>query len=150
MTARRMTARRMTAGQITVGARAWAAALALTGTRFRLQGRDAATGLDCVGLIVAAYAAAGVRLDAIDDYALRGFPLARALEGMVGSGLRRVSSPVAAGDVALFVLPAGQLHFALIAPGRLVHADALLRRVVEAPAARLPPPITWWRWPEEE
>jgi cell wall-associated NlpC family hydrolase len=134
---------------MSVGARAWAAGRALVGTRFRLQGRDAASGLDCIGVIVAAYAAAGVRLAAIDDYALRGFALERALAGIDGSGLQRVGGAMAAGDVALFALPAGQLHLALIAPGRLVHADALLRRVVEAPEGRLPPPVARWRWAEE-
>lgn len=130
---------------MTAGERAWGAALALTGTRFRLQGRDAATGLDCVGLIVAAYAVAGVRLAAIDDYPLRGFPLVRALELIAASGLQPTDRAVVAGDVALFSLPAGQVHFALIAPGQLVHADALLRRVVAAPAARLPQPKARWR-----
>jgi cell wall-associated NlpC family hydrolase len=76
---------------------AWAAGKTLVGVRFRLQGRDAATGLDCVGVIVAAYAAAGVRLAAIDDYALRGFELGRAEAAMAAAGLERVGGAVVPG-----------------------------------------------------
>lgn len=134
---------------MTLGALAWQAGLALVGTRFRLQGRDTATGLDCVGVVLAAYEAAGVRLSAIDDYGLRGVPIDRALASFSASGLRPVEN-ADVGSIGLFVLPAGQLHVALTAPARLIHADALLRRVVEAPAARLPLPIAYWHWPEEE
>jgi hypothetical protein len=127
------------------GAAAWDAARALVGTRFRLQGRDAATGLDCVGVIIAAYAAAGVRLDCLADYPLRGFPVERALAVLSGLPLQRVLDAGAAGDMGLYALPAGQLHFAIIGAGTLVHADAALRRVVEAPLARLPAPVGRWR-----
>lgn len=124
----------------------WAAAEALVGARFRLQGREPATGLDCVGVIVAAYAAAGVRLTALDDYALRGFGWQRAEAALQAAGFRRARGAVQLGEVGLFLLPARQLHFALLAPGRLIHADAGLRRVVSAPAARLPEAASRWRW----
>ena len=124
----------------------WAAGEALVGVRFRLQGRDAATGLDCVGVVVAAFASAGVRLSAIDDYALRGFGLRRAEAVLAAAGLWRARGAVRIGDVGLFALPGRQLHLALLAPGRLIHADAGLRRVVIAPAARLPEPASRWRW----
>lgn len=131
-----------------IGARAWAAAERLIGARFRLQGRDAATGLDCVGVVVAAYGAAGVRLLASDSYGLRGMALDAATAALDGGGLARCAQPLAAGDVGLFALPAGQLHLALLAPDRIIHADAALRRVVGAPAARLPPPVLRWRFQE--
>ena len=124
----------------------WAAGAALVGTRFRLQGRDAATGLDCVGVIVAAHAAAGVRLEAIDDYALRGFAAERAAAALLTAGFVRVGDAVQPGDVGLFKLPARQLHLALLAPGQMIHADAGLRRVVMAPATRLPEAASRWRW----
>jgi cell wall-associated NlpC family hydrolase len=124
----------------------WAAGEALVGVRFRLQGRDAATGLDCVGVILAAFAAVGVQLDAIDDYALRGFALERAEARLLAAGMARVGGGIAAGDVGLFALPARQLHLALLAPGRIIHADAGLRRVAIAPADRLPAPVSQWRW----
>lgn len=124
----------------------WAAAEALVGARFRLQGREAATGLDCVGVIMAAHAAAGVRLTVLDDYALRGFGLQRAEAALACAGFDRVKSMIVPGEVGLFALPARQLHLALLAPGRLIHADAGLRRVVIAPAARLPEAASRWRW----
>ncbi|MBA4748364.1 MAG: peptidoglycan endopeptidase [Sphingopyxis sp.] len=124
----------------------WAAAEALVGAGFRLQGRDAATGLDCVGVIVAAYAAAGVRLDAIDDYALRGFGLRRAEAALTAAGFGQAKGMIVVGEVGLFALPARQLHLALLAPGRVIHADAGLRRVVIAPASRLPEAASRWRW----
>ena len=126
---------------------AWAAGEALVGVRFRLQGRDAATGLDCVGVIVAAYAAVGVRLDAVDDYALRGFAVERAEAGLAAAGLVPVGGGVEPGDIGLFALPARQVHLALLAPGWLIHADAALRRVAAAPASRLPDPVSRWRGP---
>ncbi len=57
----------------------------MVGVRFRLQGCAPATGLDCVGLVWAAYAAAGVRLARPADYPLRGWGRDR-----VEAGLRRV------------------------------------------------------------
>jgi cell wall-associated NlpC family hydrolase len=131
-----------------MSAAVWAAAEALIGVRFRLQGRDAATGLDCVGVIVAAYAAVGVRLAALDDYALRGVSLARAEAAIAQTGLRRTRGRIVTGDVGLFALPARQLHLALLAPGKIIHADAGMRRVALAPANRLPAAASRWRWVE--
>jgi cell wall-associated NlpC family hydrolase len=129
------------------GALAWDAAHALLGSPFRLQGRDPQTGLDCIGLILAAYEAAGVRLHAIDHYRLRGASRAVVERGLDDSGLRRAEgAAVLPGDVGLFLLPAAQLHVALLAPGQMIHADAGLRRVAWAPADRLPPPAARWRW----
>jgi cell wall-associated NlpC family hydrolase len=129
-----------------VGPRVWAAAQQLVGTRFRLQGRDPATGLDCIGVVHCAYAAAGVQLAALDDYPLRGTPLTDALLAMDASGLTRCRGAAAAGDAALYALPAGQLHVALLGPAALIHADAGLRRVVRAPLTRLPAPFACWHY----
>lgn len=128
------------------GTAVWRAALDLVGTRFRLQGRDPATGLDCFGVVLAAHAACGVRLAARDDYALRGTPLGAAMTAMDASGLARAVGAPLPGDVALYSLGAGQLHAALLGGEALVHADALLRRVACAPLARLPQPVACWRW----
>lgn len=133
-----------------MSAAVWAAAEALVGARFRLQGRDAVTGLDCVGVIVAAYAAAGVRLAALDDYPLRGVSLRRAEAAVEAAGLRRVRGRIVMGDVGLFALPGRQLHLALQAPGRIIHADAGMRRVASAPANRLPEAASRWRWLGED
>jgi lipoprotein Spr len=129
----------------TIGEQAWACAAALVGVPFRLQGRSAETGLDCIGLVLAAFAGAGVRLVSIDSYALRGFPLADALRLIDASGLVRTAMPVERGDVGLFQLPARQLHLALLAPCEMIHADAGQRCVCAAPQSRLPEPAARWR-----
>ncbi|WP_316248986.1 hypothetical protein [Sphingopyxis sp. OPL5] len=89
-----------------LGCRAFAAARAMVGVRFRLQGSDPATGLDCVGLVWAAYAVAGKRLVRPGDYPLRGWAQGRVEAGLADAGF----GPVAdrrVGDVALFALAAG-------------------------------------------
>lgn len=53
------------------GAAIAAAARALVGVPFRLQGRDPALGLDCVGLVGAAMRAAGYAPMMPGDYGLR-------------------------------------------------------------------------------
>ncbi|WP_184648572.1 peptidoglycan endopeptidase [Sphingopyxis sp. JAI128] len=104
----------------------------MIGVRFRPQGRDPATGLDCVGLVWAAYAAAGCPLDAPRDYPLRGWCRERIVAALEAAGFRMVSD-ARDGDAALIALPAGQFHLGLIGCGRMVHAHAGLRRVVETP-----------------
>lgn len=129
-----------------LGHMVWQRAVDLVGARFRLQGRDPATGLDCVGVVIAAYAGAGVRLNAIDHYRLRSMQLDQVRAGLETSGLVRCDHrQLAAGDVGLFTLERGQFHLALLAADRLVHADANLRRVALAPLSRLPAPIGRWR-----
>ena len=105
--------------------------LLMVGARFRAQGHEAASGLDCVGLVCAAYAAAGVRLVRPRAYPLRGWPRTRVEAGLAAAGFTRVCGAVAAGDVALVAFPAGQFHLGLIGPASFVHAHAGLRRVVE-------------------
>ena len=109
----------------------------MLGVRFRLQGRDARHGLDCVGLVWAAYAAAGVRLKAPCDYPIRGWSAARVRAALDGCGLEPVadSAALCAGDVALLPMGAGQFHLAVLDQESAVHAHAGLRRVVESPLA---------------
>lgn len=116
-----------------VGVRAFAAARALVGVRFRPQGCEPATGLDCAGLVWAAYAAAGVRLVRPRAYPLRGWGRERVEAALRAAGFAAVEGGARAGDVALIALPAGQFHLALTGPESLVHAHAGLRRVVETP-----------------
>ncbi len=116
-----------------VGARAFAAARGMVGARFRLQGNDPATGLDCVGLVCAAYAAAGVRLVRPGSYPLRGWARERVEAGLARAGFAPADDEARAGDVALIAFAAGQFHLGLIGPASLVHAHAGLRRVVETP-----------------
>lgn len=116
-----------------LGHRAFVRARRLAGARFRPQGYDPATGLDCVGLVWAAYAAAGRRLVRPRDYPLRGWSEERIIAGLRRAGFVPAGGPRQSGDVGLVALAAGQFHLALLGPDRCVHAHAGLRRVVEAP-----------------
>lgn len=111
-------------------------ARALVGTRFRPQGRDPATGLDCIGLVAACFDIPSERVPR--DYRLRGGDLSR-IKREMGEHFRRV--PLAKrrpGDVLLFSISAEQAHLAVGTPEGLVHADARLRRIVERPG-----PMPW-------
>lgn len=110
-------------------------ARALVGCRFRPQGRCPSAGLDCVGLVLAAYEIPTERVPR--DYRLRG------THGhQLDAEIRRFFWPAKAarpGDLMLFQLRADQFHLAIQCGGSFVHADARLRRVVETPAET--------RWP---
>lgn len=130
---------------------AWDAAHAMIGARFRLHGRDADSGLDCVGVIVAAYAAVGVRIAAPDDYPLRGWSATRASAWLDRCGQRGALFP---GGVVLIAQPAAQIHLGLWSGDSVIHAHAGLRRVVRTPWT-LPVETPCWhpidtgdaRWP---
>ncbi len=117
-----------------------ARARALIGTRFRPQGRDAAHGLDCIGLVAAAI---DVR-SAPRDYALRGGSGARLAAELGKAGLRPVDS-MRPGDVLVFAPGPAQLHLGLFTGSGLVHGDAGLRRVVERPLPFPWPLVGIWR-----
>ena len=112
-------------------------ARALIGTRFRAQGRSAATGIDCVGLVLCAHrlpVAAVAR-----DYALRGVS-----RGVIEAGLDRWFRRVArtqrrAGDVVLMQVAGDGLHLGIASEAGLIHAD-LRHGVVERPGA-MPWPV---------
>ena len=127
------------------GARAFVRARRLVGARFRAQGYDPATGLDCVGLVWAAYAAAGRRLIRPRDYPLRGWSGGRIADALARAGFVAVDGPRQSGDVALVALAAGQFHLMLLGPDRCVHAHAGLRRVVETPLGAFGDEISLWR-----
>lgn len=104
-----------------------AAALTLVGARFRLHGRDPATGLDCVGV-----AARAAGIEAPGGYALRGGSMERVMAVIEAAGLVRVFG-AGPGDLLLMRTGPGQLHLGVRTTRGLVHADAGLRRVVERP-----------------
>jgi cell wall-associated NlpC family hydrolase len=127
-----------------LGARAFAAARTIVGVPFRAQGRDPRYGLDCVGLVWAAYAAVGCALPAPTDYPLRGWRRGRIVAALMTAGFRAVSDR-ADGDVALIGLSAGQHHLGVIGPASMVHAHAGLRRVVESPSDDVMRAAARWR-----
>lgn len=106
-----------------------AAALELVGSRFRLHGRDPATGLDCVGVVAVATGAS-----APTGYALRGSRSADIARNLEAQGWVRASS-AEPGDVLLMRTGPAQLHLGVKTERGVVHADAGLRRVVERPGA---------------
>ncbi|PVX29000.1 peptidoglycan endopeptidase [Sphingomonas pokkalii] len=131
------------------GAQGLAAARAAIGVRFRLHGRDPAHGLDCVGLVALALRAQGMRTAIPDDYPLRTGDAARAAAALRRAGLLPVEN-AAPGDVLLLRAGPGQLHLAIAGEGSIVHADAVLRRVVERPGVPPWPILRCWRWPKGE
>jgi len=107
------------------GARAVDAARGAIGARFRLHGRDPATGLDCVGL-----AALALNVEVPRGYALRCDNVAYVAGVIEAAGLVSVTD-VRVGDLLLLRAGPGQLHFAIQTEDGMIHADAMLRRVVE-------------------
>lgn len=125
------------------GARVARAALALVGARFRLHGREAASGLDCIGVIAGALRGAGWVGAVPSGYPLRG-GTAATLIARFDAVLARGDGK-APGDVLLFAVGPGQWHGAVRTWEGFVHADAALRRVVERPGAADWPMIGAWR-----
>jgi murein DD-endopeptidase / murein LD-carboxypeptidase len=119
-------------------------ARALTGVRFRPQGRAAATGLDCIGLVAAAL---GVD-PGPGDYPLRGGAPARLAAGLREAGLAPVAR-AEPGDVLVTRPGPGQLHLAIFTGAGLIHGDAGLRRVVERPGPCPWPVLGIWRLRED-
>ena len=108
-------------------------ARALAGTRFRAQGRDAATGLDCAGLIIATF---GLRAnDYRHDYRLRGEHRAELVAAMARDFWRVPRTQSRAGDVLMLGVARDLLHLAVKTSAGFVHADAGLGKVVETPGS---------------
>ena len=117
-----------------------AAARALIGTPFRLQGRDR-DGLDCIGLIAAAH---GLEAVAPRTYALRGTPVDHAAEVLDRHFVRRLAASPQVADILLLQPGLAQLHLGLWTGVGLVHAHAGLRRVVETPGPPAFPLLGIW------
>jgi murein DD-endopeptidase / murein LD-carboxypeptidase len=136
-----------------LGARAWDAALRLVGTPFRLHGRDPASGLDCVGLVAAAYAFAGHAPSPVPNrYRLSGPEPDIAARWLSASGAMHVQD-AEVGDIGLCDMSHGarrQLHLMLLGPGGAVQAHAGLRRVVISPVPASGVLLGRWRIFEQE
>ncbi|MHA6718796.1 peptidoglycan endopeptidase [Sphingomonas sp. RS6] len=127
------------------GAAVLAAARAMIGVRFRPHGRDAAAGVDCVGLVALALAGAGRQGAVPDDYPLHSGDAAQVAAALAAAGLVAVEA-ARPGDVLLYRSGPGQLHLAVQAEDGIVHADLIARRVVERPGVPPWPVIGRWRW----
>lgn len=122
-----------------------AAARSAVGARFRLHGRTPSGGLDCVGLAAWALAGGGFGGTIPSGYALRGGDCERITALIEDFGLRAVVSG-RDGDLVLAQSGPGQLHLAILTESGFVHADAMLRRVVERPGALPWPIVGCWRF----
>ena len=122
------------------------AAEALVGTKFRLNGRDSATGLDCVGLLAAALTAIGKPAPLPTGYTLKLRNLDHWLPNPAVCGFAITAQPMIAGDVVLLDLGPCQHHLAIIAgTDRFIHAHAGLRRIIVG-SGPLPGPVRLqWR-----
>lgn len=122
------------------GERFAAAAEALVGTPFRFRGRDRQTGLDCVGLVLAALTDSGRPAPRLGGYSVRQSDLGSRYSCLPGwAGFTPAHSPVAAGDLLLTQPGPAQVHLLVVArDGSYIHAHAGLGRVVKTP-----PPCPW-------
>ncbi len=114
-----------------------AAARALLGVRFRLHGRDAAHGLDCVGLVAAA-----TGREAPTGYGWRSGDAARVAALLDAQFVRGADAP---GAVLLMRVGPGQLHLAIRVSDGIIHADAGLRRVAWRPGVPPWPVLGYWK-----
>lgn len=90
--------------------------------------------MDCVGLVLLALEAAGVRLNVVQDYPLRPNRVEEAERRLGQLGLLRVDGrDVRPGDIVLTEPQAALLHFVVATGDGVVEAHAGLRRVVERP-----------------
>jgi cell wall-associated NlpC family hydrolase len=118
-------------------------AQSLVGAPFRPQGRDPATGLDCVGVLLWSFAIPADRVRR--DYRMRGAH-GPEIEASLSAWFRRTRpDEVRAADVMLFAVSTEQKHLAVNCGNSFVHADASLRRVVETPMVGRWPLIATFR-----
>ena len=115
------------------------AAAGLVGCPFRLHGRDPATGVDCLGLVLVALVACGRSAAFTGDSSLRMRSVAGLVHNAPALGFAEVAGKWRAGDIILFS-PGQQQHHLAIAngSGSIIHAHAGLGRVACAP-----PPTEW-------
>lgn len=121
------------------------AAEALVGARFRLHGRALATGLDCLGVLVAAFAACGRALALPTGYTLR-LQEPRGMDALAeAAGLAEAEEAIEPGDVLMLRVGPGQYHAAIAVCAGHVHAHAGLRRVVLTPGRPAGTLLRHWR-----
>ena len=112
------------------------AALGLVGTPFRFRGRDRATGLDCVGLVLAALSDIGRKPAELGGYAMRQTNPDHHFDVALACGFRPFAGDeLEPGDLLMVNPGPAQVHL-LVFAGRsgFVHAHAGLGKVVRSPA----------------
>lgn len=107
-------------------------ALQLCGTDFRLHGRDAEYGLDCIGLAAQCLGAADVACAVPTGYSIRAGSAEQITEVMTRAGFAALprDEPLCEGDIILVRPSPIQWHLMIKAGGGFVHAHAGLGQVV--------------------
>lgn len=114
----------------------------LIGTRFRPQGRSREYGIDCLGLVLAAF---GLPANcARRNYAMRGISRAEIETGLAPWFKRISRTRAVAGDVLLLQPGPGVFHLGVASDDGLIHAD-VQHGVVERPGAPPWPVIAAFR-----
>lgn len=123
------------------------AAEALVGCRFRLHGRRPETGVDCVGLVVAALDACGQRCELPTGYRIRTGEWPDADTWAERNGFEPATQECRTGDVLLVRPGPGQLHVLVVGPDpeRMIEAHAGLQRVVRSRAPAAGAIVGHWR-----
>ncbi len=133
--------------QVDVGIAIAGRAIKLVGVPFRLRGRRAEAGLDCVGVVAHALECTACPFDIPGDYALRGAYLGRISAFFDRDCFRTLEAErLQPGDIILCQPGDGQVHFAVFTLRGAVHAHAGLRRVVLTPSPLPWPTIAHWRY----
>ena len=118
----------------------------LVGVPFRLHGRDARIGLDCVGLVATALQRAGIECAVPHGYTLRHLDIAAMLGCAEDAGFHETGEPMARGDLLLVRPGPAQHHLCIaVAKNRFVHAHAGIGRVVEHGGLADWPVLRRWR-----
>lgn len=117
-------------------------ALALVGAPFRLGGRDAAHGIDCIGL---AALALGDAAELPIGYRLRSSTADRWHDWFEHHGFEQILAGTTPGDLMLVRPGPLHIHLLVTVPGGFVHAHAGLRRTVFLPAPSPWPVESIWR-----
>lgn len=118
-----------------------AAATGLIGVRFRLHGRDPATGLDCVGLVAEAMRRAGFAPVAPSGYSLRSASADRLMPFARLSGLHAARDRP---DIVLVRVNPVQQHLLIATQDGFVHAHAGLGKIVFMPTPCPWPVLRGW------
>lgn len=118
------------------------------GVPFRLHGRSAESGFDCIGLVADALCSVGFNLLVPLDYTIRGEFDAR-IFCFFGATCFKPLGPTEIfdpGDLSLVRTAPRQLHLLIHSAGGFIHAHAGLRRVVMTPGHVPWPVIGRWRY----
>jgi len=95
------------------------AALKLCGADFRLHGRDAEHGLDCIGLVEQCFDVAEIQCDVPSGYSIRGGTIGRIAEAMHMTGFEEMppETDLIEGDIIIARPSPVQLHMMIKASG---------------------------------